>query len=110
MKNININNVINSIIKIAIAILLIVGASTRQNYGFYNLLRCCVTGTYCYFAFQAYLKKYLGLVIYFVIVAILFNPLKKVWLGKELWHKVDYAVALITAITIVFDWWGEKNA
>ena len=63
--------------------------------------------TYCYFAYQAYLKKHIGLVIYFVMVAILFNPLKKVWLGREMWHIVDYVVALITAITIIFDLKGE---
>ena len=107
MKNININNVINSIIKIVIIILLILGASTKQEFGFYNLLRWCVAGTYCYFAYQSYLKKHIGLVIYFVIVAILFNPFKKVWLGRDMWHIVDYVVALITAITIVIDWKGE---
>jgi hypothetical protein len=86
-----------------------VAASTKQEYGFYTFLQWCVAGAYCFFAYQAYIKKHLGLVFYFVIVAILFNPLKKVWFGRDIWHIVDYVVAAITAFTIVFDWVGDKK-
>ena len=109
MPNGKINNTINSIIKLAIVFLLVVAASTKQEYGFYTILRWCVAGAYCFFAYQSYIKKHLGLVFYFVIVAILFNPLKKVWLGRDTWQIVDYVIAAITTFTIVLDWVGKKE-
>ncbi len=42
--------------------------------------------------------------IYFSIVAILFNPLKPFWFQKETWHLIDWIVSAITLLTIYFDW------
>ena len=59
---------------------------------------------FIYFAYKSYTKKQIGLLIYFVAVAILFNPFQKVGFQKETWHLIDYLVTAITAGTIVYDW------
>lgn len=102
--------IINTILKLVIVAMLIVAASTKQPYTFYTLLRWVVIGGYIYFAYQANVKKQVGLLIYYTLVAILFNPFYKVWFQKDVWHIVDYAVAAITAITVVYDWFQYKKS
>lgn len=104
MKNLKLNLVIDTLIKLCIVIALIVAAATKQQYSYYTFIRWLTMIAFIYFAYQSYTKKQIGLLIYFVAVAILFNPFQKVWFQKEIWHLIDYLVTAITAGTIVYDW------
>jgi len=104
MKNLKLNLVIDTLIKLCVIIALIIAAATKQQYSYYTFIRWLTMCTYIYFAYQSYTKKQIGLLIYFVAVAILFNPFQKVWFQKETWHLIDYLVAIITIATIVYDW------
>ena len=46
----------------------------------------------------------MGLLIYFSLVVLLFNPFKPLWFQKETWHLIDYLIAAITAATVIMDW------
>ncbi len=94
---------LNVLIKISVAVLLVVAASTRQQYSFYSFLRWAVMIPCVYFAYQYYTQKQIGLVILYAAIALLFNPFQKFWFQKETWHLVDYLVAAIIAGTIVYD-------
>jgi len=96
--------IIDTLIKGIIVFTLIIAASTRQQYSYYNLLRWGVMISSIYFAYKSYNKKQSVLVIYFVATVILFNPFQKFWFQKETWHLIDYLVASITLLTIIFDW------
>lgn len=98
------NKTIDTIIKLGVVAILIIAATTRQQYSYYTFVRWAVLTSSLYFAYKSYDRKQIGLVIYFSIVAILFNPLKPVWLQKETWHIIDYLVAFVFAITIIYDW------
>ena len=95
---------LNVLIKISVAVLLVVAASTRQQYSFYSFLRWAVMIPSAYFAYRYYSQKQIGLLVVFVAIALLFNPFHKFWFQKETWHLVDYLVAAIIAISISFDW------
>ena len=107
MKNLNL--VINTFFKLCVIIALIVAASTKQQYSYYNFIRWVTMIAFIYFAYQSYFKKQIGLLIYFIAVAIIFNPFKIVWFQKETWHLIDYLVAAITAGTVVYDWVINKT-
>jgi len=51
-------------IKVITIVLLIIAASSKQEYIYYSLLRWCLTGTSIYFAYTSVSKREIGLTIY----------------------------------------------
>jgi hypothetical protein len=98
------NRIIDILIKIGVVIVLIIAATTKQQCSYYTFVRWAVLASSIYFAYKSYNRKVIGLMIYFSIVAILFNPLKPFWFQKETWHLIDWIVSAITLLTIYFDW------
>jgi len=95
---------IHTLIKLGIAVALVVAAATRQQYSYYNFLRWFVMLPFIYFCYKSYQQKQVGLLIYFGIIAILFNPFQKFWFQKQIWHLIDYLIAVVTVLTIIYDW------
>jgi hypothetical protein len=96
------NKIIDTIINIAVVIILVLTAATRQQYSYYKFIRWAVFGTSVYFAYVAFRKQQNGMAVYFACVALLFNPFKPIWFQKETWHIVDYLVAAITGLSIFY--------
>jgi hypothetical protein len=68
--------------------LLFVGALPLP-YGYYMLLRLVVCGIFAWAAYITYERKKDVLPWVFGILAIMFNPIMKIHLPKELWAVVD---------------------
>jgi hypothetical protein len=103
------NRIIDTIIKLGIIAILVIAATTRQQYSYYTFVRWAVLAGSLYFAYTTFTQKRIGLTIYFGVLAILFNPFKPFWFQKETWHLIDYIVSAITLVTIYFDWTKYKN-
>jgi hypothetical protein len=103
------NKKIDTIIKLGIAIILIIAATTRQQYSYYTFIRWAVMISYIYFTYKTFKQQRMGLAIYFSLVALLFNPFIPFWFQKETWHLIDYIVATITLASIYFDWKGNTE-
>ena len=67
-------------------------------YGFYTLLRIIVTGIFIWAAFITYEKKEGVLPWIFGFGAILFNPLVKIHLPKELWAVIDISSGIFLLV------------
>lgn len=104
------NRTIDTIIKLGVIAILIIAATTRQQYSYYTFVRWVVLTSSIYFAYTTFKQQRTGLAIYFAMVAILFNPFKPFWFQKETWHLVDYIVSAITLATIYFDWTKDRNS
>jgi hypothetical protein len=104
MKNSKFSLSTDTAIKLCIAVALIIAAATKQQYSYYNFLRWLVMIFFVYFGYKSYGQKQFGLLIYFGIVAIMFNPFQKFWFQKQTWHLIDYLIAGITTLTIIYDW------
>jgi len=104
MKHSKISLAIDTVVKLAIVVALIVAAATKQQYAYYTFIRWLVMIPFAYFAYKSFEQKQIGLLIYFVGVAIMFNPFQKFWFQKETWHLIDYAIAIVTTLTIIYDW------
>jgi len=104
------NKLIDTLLKLGVIVVLIISATTKQQYSYYTFVRWVVLASSVYFVYKSYERKQMGLVIYFAITAILFNPFKPFWFQKETWHLIDYIIAIITLGTIYFDWkLNEQN-
>jgi hypothetical protein len=72
-------------------------------YGYYGLLRFCVTAVAIYCAYDSYKKKaesyYL---IWFLFVAVLFNPIIPIYFDKTIWAGIDVLLAC------AFFWYGKN--
>ena len=104
MKIIKFSLAIDTLIKLFVISALILAVSTKQQFSYYNFLRWLIIISFIYFCYKSYNKKLFGLIIYFGMVAILFNPFYKFWFQKNTWHLIDYSVAGITSLTIFYDW------
>ena len=69
-------------------------------YGYYQLLRLVVTGAAVWVAYILYTAKKTGLMITFIIIALLFNPLIPVHLDRQTWKVIDLLCGLFFIITI----------
>ncbi len=103
------NKTVDTIIKFGIIVVLIIAAATRQQYSYYIFVRWVVFGTSIYYAYTNYDNKQTGLVIYFSCVAILFNPFKSFGIQKATWHLIDYLVAIITVVLLIYNWMAIYN-
>lgn len=93
---------IQNLIKIVLAILLCLCLADMP-YGYYQLVRFISLIAFGYFAFEAYNNNKQVLMILFGSLAILFQPLVKISLGRQLWNIVDVIVAIILMVIVITD-------
>ena len=80
-----------------ISALLFLGAVPLP-YGYYMLLRIAACGLFIWAAVITYEKQSLYLPWVFGLLALLFNPIIKIHLPKELWAAIDVASAIFILV------------
>lgn len=70
-------------------------------YGFYSMIRFVAMIAFAIYAYAYYEKKNNRLAITFLSLAILFQPLLPIYLGRTLWNIVDVAVAVFLIILYI---------
>lgn len=80
------------------AAMLFIGAAPLP-YGYYMLLRLVATGVFIWAAIAAYEGKNESLPWIFGVLVILFNPVIKIHLPKEVWAVVDIAAGVLLLAT-----------
>lgn len=69
-------------------------------YGYYQLIRFVAMAVFAYLAYKMWDKKEEGLSVTFGALAVLFQPLFKIALGRAMWNIVDVAVAVFIGVLI----------
>jgi len=69
-------------------------------YGYYQFFRFISMVGFAILAYYEYERKNIPLVIVFVALMMLFQPLFKVSLGRQVWNMVDFIVAAGLVISI----------
>ena len=67
-------------------------------YGYFTIVRIVTTIMSCYLAYNYYTQSKKELAISFAIIAVLFQPLIKFTLGREMWLVVDIIVAILLIV------------
>ena len=72
-------------------------------YSYYLLVRFLAMSGFGVLAYKAYNEKSETEMIIYIILAVLFQPLFKIALGRELWNVVDVVVGVGLIISLFFD-------
>jgi len=91
---------IEKLIKISLAVLLLI-CLFHMPYGLYQLFRYIAMVGFAILAYYAYERKNIPVVILFVALALLFQPLSKVPLGRQSWIMVDILVSVGLCVSLV---------
>jgi len=91
----------NNIIKIALAVLLF-SCLFDLPYGYFQLIRFIALTGFAILAFQANQKGNHTAMIIYIALAILFQPLLKISLGRQLWNVVDVIVGIGLVLSIFY--------
>lgn len=84
-------------LNIILAVLLLL-CLFKMTYGYYTLMRLAATVGFAYMAYKYYEMKKEALVWTFGALGLLFQPLVKIALGRDVWNIVDVAVAVLLIV------------
>ena len=86
-------------IKIVLSILLIL-CLLHLPYSYYRLVRFIAVIGFAILAYYEYERKNIPMAIVFILLAVLFQPLEGIPLGRLVWNVVDVLVAIGLIVTI----------
>ena len=86
-------------VKIGLAAALIICLADMP-YGYYQLVRFLAMIAFAYFAYSNYEKGNNSLVFLYGGLALLFQPLLKISLGREIWNVVDVVVGIGLLVSV----------
>lgn len=84
---------LNNLIKIILSILFFICLADMP-YGYFQFVRFIALIAFVYFAYQAYIAKKEAEMAIYIALAVLFQPLFKISLGRELWNIIDVIVGI----------------
>jgi len=99
---------IAKIIKIALAILFFI-CLANMPYGYYELVRFVALVGFAILAYYANESGNKIEVIIFIAFAILFQPLFKIALGRNLWNVIDVIVGIALLLSLVLPLQKKEN-
>lgn len=88
-----------TIVKAILAVLLLI-CLLDMPYGYYQLVRFVAIAGFAYLAFMANGSGRQNEMFIYIALAILFQPIFKIALGREIWNVVDVVVAIGLAVSI----------
>lgn len=89
----------STIVKTILAILLLI-CLLDMPYGYYQLVRFVAMAGFAYLAFMANESGRQSEMFIYIALAILFQPIFKIALGREVWNVVDVVVAIGLLVSI----------
>jgi len=96
---------VEKIIKVILAVLFFI-CLAELPYGYYQFVRFAALIGFVFLSYHSYENKDKTFAFIFAALAILFQPLIKISLGREVWNIVDVVVGVALIITI---FWNGKN-
>ena len=90
---------LQNFIKLILSILFLV-CLFKMPYGYYQIVRLVGFVGFILLAFKSYSDKAINMGIIYCGLAILFQPLYKIALGRTIWNVVDVIVSIFLLVTI----------
>ena len=88
-------------IKLTLAILFFL-CLANMPYGYYEFIRFIALVAFAFLSYKSYEEGNKGLAFIYAALAILFQPLFKIYLGRTLWNIIDVIAALFLIATILY--------
>ena len=99
---------IQSLIKLTLSILFLL-CLVHLPYGYYQIIRFCALLGFSLLAYFSFENKQNTAAIIYVGLAILFQPIFKIALGRAIWNIVDVIVAIGLISSIFYNWRKNKK-
>ena len=90
-----------TVIKIILTVLFFL-CLLKMPYGYFQIVRFTALIGFAILAYKANEKKYKTEVIIYISLAVLFQPLIKIALGRQLWNIIDVIVGVGLLASILF--------
>lgn len=87
------------VVKIILAILFFMCLANLP-YGFYTFVRFVALAGFVFLSYQSSLDNNKTVMIIYVFLALLFQPIFKIALGREIWNAIDVSVGLGLLISL----------
>jgi len=97
------------ILKIALAILLLL-CLFNLPYGYYQFIRVAAFVVLGIAAYEQWQEDRKGWAALYLIGALLFNPIWKVYLGRELWMVADVVWAVVIGVELAMHHYEENHS
>jgi len=88
-------------IKLTLAILFFL-CLANMPYGYYEFIRFIALVVFAYLSYKSYEEGNKGLAFIYAALAILFQPLFKIYLGRTFWNMVDVIAGIFLIGTIIY--------
>ena len=88
-----------NIIKLFLIILMLISLF-RLTYGYYQLIRYIALVGFAILAYYEYERKNVPMAIVYIGLVLLFQPVVKVPLGRQIWNIVDVVVAVWLVVSV----------
>ena len=102
------NSTFTHLLKVGLAILFFL-CLLDMPYGYYQLVRWVALVGFAILAYKSYEDENNVLVIVYCGLAILFQPLFKIALGREVWNVVDVVVGVGLLVSVGYDLWLSRR-
>jgi len=93
---------IGVIISLLSIIMLLLAVPPIWPYSYYSLLRVIICVSSAYLSLLSFNKGKEGWGWVFIVIAVLFNPIAPIYLGKESWVVIDIVAAIIYSVSIFY--------
>ena len=78
-------------------------------YGYFQLVRLLATIAFGFMSFRFYQERKEAFFYTFGALALLFQPLYKIALGRTIWNIIDVIVAIGLILLFIWDWKNGKK-
>lgn len=89
------------LLKLGLAVLLFI-CLIEMPYGYYELIRFIALAVFGYLAYCSFREERIGRMLFYILLAVLFQPMIKLALGRNLWNIVDVVVGVGLLISLFF--------
>jgi len=88
-------------IKIIIIALLFWALMPFNPYGYYIFLRIVCFLAFGYLSYESYVSQKIPWLIVYLLLAILYNPIIKIYLDREIWSAINIISATIVGLSMI---------
>ncbi|MBS1650708.1 MAG: hypothetical protein JSU07_01740 [Bacteroidetes bacterium] len=99
---------LQNFIKIILSVLFLV-CLFKMPYGYYQVVRLVGFVGFILLAYKSYTDKAINMAIIYCGLALLFQPLFKIALGRTIWNVVDVLVSIFLIATIFYNQATKRN-
>lgn len=79
-------------------------------YGYYQFIRYLFTIVFAVYAYDFSRRNNIPATILFIALAVLFQPFRKIALGRQVWNTIDVIIALLLIVSVILPYVKKEKS